>query len=319
MSGELLLRQLEYLVALARERHFARAAATCFVSQPALSSGIRKLEVELEVTIVQRGRRFRGLTSEGQLVLGWANRILAERDGLRADLEQMRGGLTSTLRLGTIPTAVPITTLIAERFSRLHPLARVRVEEMSSHEISRRLTDFQIDVGVTYLDHESSTSTDTVELYREQYFLVCPAASALAERDVVDWSDAASLQLCLLSQSMRNRRLIDGLFASDGAIVTPVVETDSMGSLYAHVASRRLSTVASQAWLYAFGVPEGMCVRMLVERRPREPIGLVLLGTDPSSIVARACRAAVHGLDVERELSGSVRRFLTSPSPGAQG
>jgi DNA-binding transcriptional LysR family regulator len=97
MSGEVLLRQLEYVAAHARERHFARAAKACFVSQPALSAGIRKLEIELDVTIVQRGRRFRGVTPKGQLVVGWAHRILAERDGLRADLEEMSSGPTSTL------------------------------------------------------------------------------------------------------------------------------------------------------------------------------------------------------------------------------
>lgn len=62
----MLLRQLEYLVALARERHFARAAAACFVSQPSLSAAIRRLEHELDVPIVRRGRRYEGLTPEGR-------------------------------------------------------------------------------------------------------------------------------------------------------------------------------------------------------------------------------------------------------------
>ncbi|MFF2423588.1 LysR family transcriptional regulator [Streptomyces mirabilis] len=61
----MLLRQLEYLVALARERHFAHAAAACFVSQPSLSAAIRRLEHELDVPIVRRGRRYEGLTPEG--------------------------------------------------------------------------------------------------------------------------------------------------------------------------------------------------------------------------------------------------------------
>lgn len=61
----MLLRQLEYLVALARARHFAKAAQACYVSQPALSEGIRKLEEELGIPLVQRGRRFDGLTPEG--------------------------------------------------------------------------------------------------------------------------------------------------------------------------------------------------------------------------------------------------------------
>ena len=92
----MLLRQLEYLVALARERYFARAAAACYVSQPSLSAAIRKLEHELDVPIVRRGRRFEGLTPEGERVLPWAHRILAERDALRHELSAMRGGLAGT-------------------------------------------------------------------------------------------------------------------------------------------------------------------------------------------------------------------------------
>ena len=310
MSGEVQLRQLEYVVALAQERHFARAARSCFVSQPALSAGIRKLEGELDVTIVQRGQRFEGFTPEGQLVVNWAHRILAERDGLRADLEQMHGGLTSTLRIGTIPTAVAITTLVTERFTTMYPMARARVEEMSSREVNRRLADFQIDVGVTYLDGESHQPNRTVELYRERYFLVCPTESSLAAQTVVSWQEAATEPLCLLSRAMRNRRIIDGHFAADGALPTPAIETDSMGTLIAHVGSRRLATVVSQAWLYAFGVPDGMCVRALAQRGPGEPIGLVVLDNDPAPYVAEACVTAVNGLDVEAELNKVIGPFL---------
>ncbi len=311
MSGDVQLRQLEYVVALARERHFARAAKSCFVSQPALSAGIRKLEAELDVTIVQRGQRFEGFTPEGQLVVNWAHRILAERDGLRGDLEQMLGGLTSTLRIGTIPTAVAITTLVTERFTASYPMARARVEEMSSREVSRRLADFQIDVGVSYLDTEGAQPHRTVELYRERYFLVLPAGSALAAADVVGWQDAARQDLCLLSQAMRNRRIIDELFAAAGAVPMPVIETDTMGTLIAHVASRRLSTVVSQAWLYAFGVPDGMCVRPLAQNGPGQPIGLVLLDSDPAPYLAEACATAVDGLDVETTLNQAIAPFLT--------
>lgn len=86
----MLLRELEYLAALARERHFARAAAACHVSQPSLSAAIRRLEHDLGVPIVQRGRRFAGLTPEGERVLRWAHRILADAEALRQDLSAMR-------------------------------------------------------------------------------------------------------------------------------------------------------------------------------------------------------------------------------------
>ena len=142
VSGDVLIRQLEYLVALGRERHFGRAAAACHVSQPTLSAAIRKLESELDAVIVLRGRRFEGFTDEGGRVLGWAHRILAERDALHADLDRMRDGITATARIGAIPTAIPATPLITDLFGRRNPLARVRIEALPSREISRRLTEF---------------------------------------------------------------------------------------------------------------------------------------------------------------------------------
>ena len=107
MHGEVSIQQLEYLLALARERHFGRAASACHVSQPTLSVAIRRLEHELDVVIVLRGQRFEGFTAEGQRVVTWAHRILAERNELLADIERMRGGLTVTARIGAVPTAVP--------------------------------------------------------------------------------------------------------------------------------------------------------------------------------------------------------------------
>ncbi len=98
MSGDVQIRQLEYLLALARERHFSRAAAACHVSQSALSAAMRKLEAELGVTITERGHRFTGFTAEGARVVEWAERILAKRDALRSDLIRMHHGITDTLR-----------------------------------------------------------------------------------------------------------------------------------------------------------------------------------------------------------------------------
>lgn len=107
----MLLRQLEYLTALAREGHFGRAAQACLVSQPALSSGIRKLESDLGIQIVQRGQRFQGFTSEGSEVLRWAQRVVAERESLRHTLTNMRDGLAGVLRMGAIPTALTVASM----------------------------------------------------------------------------------------------------------------------------------------------------------------------------------------------------------------
>src|SRR6478752_7611755 len=115
------LRHLGYLVALVRDEHFGRAAAACHVSQPTLSSGIRRLEGEVGFPIVRRGQRFEGLTPEGERVLEWARRILADCESLEQEASELRGGLRGRLHIGAIPTALPMVSLLTLPFSRQHP------------------------------------------------------------------------------------------------------------------------------------------------------------------------------------------------------
>jgi hypothetical protein len=105
---------------------------------------------------------------------------------------------------------------------------------------------------------------------------------------------------------MRNRRILDAAMAVAGARLAPVVETDNVGALYAHVATRGLSSIVSHAWLHAFGVPDGMCVRPLAEPNPRPPVGLVALRREPSSILADAVWAAMDGIDLSAEFERAI-------------
>ena len=173
---------MQYLVALAREKHFGRAAASCHVSQPTLSSAIRQLEKDLGVPIVERGQRFKGLTAEGKRALDWAQRILADCDALNQDLSQMRDGLTGRLRLGAIPAALPAVSLVTAPFCAAHPGVSITILSQSSMEIQRALDAFEIDIGMTYLDNEPLINVRTELLYREHYILLSPAAGPLAKR-----------------------------------------------------------------------------------------------------------------------------------------
>ncbi|HWN36388.1 MAG TPA: LysR family transcriptional regulator [Pseudonocardia sp.] len=315
MASDILIRQLEYLVALAREQHFGRAAAACHASQPALSTAVRKLETSLGVTIVQRGPRFSGFTPEGLRVVGWANRILAERDALHDDLDRMRHGLGATVRIGAIPTAVPATSLLSAPFCDRHPLARVRIEVLSSREIVRRLGEFDLDVGLTYLDGSAPSVRTALELYREQYLLLTTADSELAQRDTVGWAAAAELPLCTLSTSMQNRRILDAAMAAAGARLTPVVEADNVAALYAHVATHRWSSIIAHTWLHAFGVPPGMRAIPLADPGPRPAVGIVVADHHPGSIVAGALIDAVREIDVSAVLDRSVAAALSASRP----
>ena len=306
----MLLRQLEYLSALAREGHFGRAAQACHVSQPALSAAIRKLEAELDVQIVQRGQRFEGFTPEGKQVLLWAHRILAEQDALRHELASMRGGLSGVLRIGAIPTAQTMVSLLTAPMFAGHPGVRISIESLSSREIVHRLAEFDLDIGLTYVDGEPLGTVRVVPLYRERYLLLTPADGQFAGQDSAGWGELVDTPLCLLSSVMQNRRILDRNFAEAGVTVTPSVETDTVSAIYAHVATGRWSSVIAHAWLHLFGVPEGLKVVPLDRPRVTNRVGLVLADRDPEPMLARALLDVTRRVDIQEKLDQLLTTYV---------
>ncbi|MGE3287126.1 MAG: LysR family transcriptional regulator [Pseudonocardia sp.] len=309
-ADAVLLNQLEYLTALARERHFGRAAAACHVSQPALSSAIRKLEQDLRVQVVRRDRRFGGFTPEGEVVLAWAHRILQDRDSLRQELARMAGGLAGNLQIGAIPSALTVSSLLTEPFTARHPAVRIGLESLSSRAIVRRLAEFELDVGMTYVDGEPLGPVRTVPLYVERYLLLAPEEMAAARREEIGWAELAEIPLCLLSQVMQNRRILDRNAAAAGVVLAPSVEADAVSVLYSHVATGRFATVVAHAWLHLFGVPGGMRVVPMAEPAHSYTIGLVLPDRQPGSLLARAFVDVVTGVDLRGELDVLLARHV---------
>jgi DNA-binding transcriptional LysR family regulator len=296
------LRHLAYLVALAREQHFGRAATACHVSQPTLSSGIRRLETELGFPVVRRSQRYEGLTPEGERVLEWARRILADVGGLDAELDALRGGLSGRLRIGAIPTSLPCVSLLTTPLSTSHPGITITVQSLNSRQIERGLHDFELELGVTYLDSEPLTGVRTRALYEEHYVLLTDATEPLAERDEVTWAEAATLPLCLLTGDMQNRRIVNAIFHEAGAEPKPTIETNSISTLFAHVRDGPWSSVMAHAWLHVFDVPPGMRAIPLVAPATTRTIGLVWLDRDPEPILAGALLAATAHVNLERSL-----------------
>jgi DNA-binding transcriptional LysR family regulator len=298
-----LFRQLEYLVALSRERHFARAAQACYVSQPALSEAIRKLEEELDVPLVRRGRKYEGLTPEGERIVVWAQRILADRDALKDEVGALRTGLSGRMRIGSVPTASGAVSLLTGPFCAEHPLVTVEViADLQSRDILRQLQNFEIDAGITYLHKDLAEHFHTVPLYEERYVLLITAADALAHRTTATWEEASRLALCLLTDSMQGRRVLDEVFAEAGTQPSPRIETDSVGALFAHVRTGRWASIVPHAWLHVFGVPHGMRAVPLVEPARTVPVGLVVTAREPGSVMARALVEVARHTDVAAAL-----------------
>ena len=278
-------------VALASERHFARAARACYVSQPALSEAIRKLESELNVPLVRRGQRFEGLTPEGERLVPWARRILADRDALKQEVTALHAGMTGDLRLGVVPAASTTVALLTDPFCAAHPLVRVRLEvNLRSAGIVDRVRKFELDAGILYPDQQDTADLLVTPLYHEQPVLIAAAELLDGESDTIAWSDAVQLPLCLLTQGMRGRRIIDDALATHDLQVTPQLETDSVAALFAHVRTGRWASIVPQPWIHTLGIPAG--ASMLRLRRPSVTalIALVTNRAEPGSLLARALR-----------------------------
>jgi DNA-binding transcriptional LysR family regulator len=292
----MLLRQLEYFVAVARERHFARAAEACYVSQPALSASIAKLERELNVTLISRGRNFEGLTLEGERLVVWAKRVLAVHDGLKAEAAAMRSGISGVLRLGMGPTVSTTTALPIASFCALHPLARVMVHSRhSSAELLRKLRNFELDAAIANFDAGEQSGLEVVKLYEEQCVLLVSGKQLVPAARTITWGEAAELPLALMAPDARFRQFIDHAFANVGAAVIPQVETDSMTSLYAHVATGAWAGIVPHTWFRAMPMTATMRGLRLVEPDQRAQISIAIHSSAPGSAAARAFLNVVVG------------------------
>jgi DNA-binding transcriptional LysR family regulator len=295
-----LFRQLEYFVAVAQERHFARAAEKCYVSQPALSASIAKLERELNVTLINRGHSFEGLTPEGERLVVWAKRILAEHDAFKAEVHAVRSGITGTLRLGTVPTASTTASLVLSAFCSAHPLAKVQIHSrLAATELYRRLREFELDAAIVHTSPDGAHDVDLVPLYAERYVLLSAADMLPSGASSLRWPDAAQLPLALLTGDMRDRQIIDEAFGSHGIAVTPQVETDSVASLFAQVASGNWACIVPHTWLWTSQLGAEIRAVELVDPVVKAEIALATNAAGPGSPVARALVTSAQALSLD--------------------
>src|SRR5262245_39439982 len=166
--------KLEYLIALAQEKHFGRAADACSVSQPSLSLGLKQLEETLGVMLVQRGSRFIGLTPEGERTLKWARRIVGDARAMRQDVKDLKQGLNGRLRIAVVPAALPMDPTLTRPFYLQHPDVQFTVLSRFAPEIIPLLENFEIDAAITYVDDDSQapSKVTAIPLYREKYQLL---------------------------------------------------------------------------------------------------------------------------------------------------
>jgi DNA-binding transcriptional LysR family regulator len=130
-----MLDKLNFLIALAQEQHFGRAAEACGVTQPTLSAGIKQLEGALGVLLVQRGSRFHAFTPEGQRTLEWARRIVGDARAMRQEMSALKRGLAGHIKIAAVPTALAMVASLTTPYRERHPDVSFTVWSRNSIEI----------------------------------------------------------------------------------------------------------------------------------------------------------------------------------------
>ncbi len=295
------IRQLEYLVTLAREKHFARAAQACHVSQPALSTAIRTLETELGLVVVERGRRFVGFTEEGERVLGWARQTLAALQHMRHDASAAQSQLVGTLRVGVIPTVMPVSARVLGPCMHEHPGIRYEVHSLSSDAILRQLDEYELDLGLTYLDDRVQAGFNVLPLYTERYILLSPdEGRGRFDTGAACWRELGALPFGFLASTMQNRQVINAAFRRESIQPRAVLETDSLLAIYGHVIHAGLFAILPHSVLSVLSQGSGVRTSRLLPEMTRD-MGLITRDRDAVAPLLAAIWRHAQGLDLQSQ------------------
>lgn len=271
-----MLDKLEFMIALAREKHFGRAAESCGVAQPTLSQGIQQLEEMLNVPLVKRSSRFLGFTPEGERVLVWARRLVGDAQAMRKEILGMQQGQGAQLRIAAMPAAMPLVASLTAPFQLRNPTVRFTLLTRTSDEIMSLLHEREIDAGVRYMSSAPSGDVDEVPLYEERYLLLTTAGGRYGDATEIAWSELAALPLCLFAPSLQQRRIIDEALRRRGVEVRPAIETDSILALTTHVRTGRWVSVVSSLVGDAIDLSGSLRVVPIVDPEVVSSIGLVV-------------------------------------------
>lgn len=287
------LKDLEFLSALARHKHFARAAEECGVTQPAFSMRVRKMEERLDTAIVKRGNRFQGFTPQGEALVRHARKIM---DGVRVLEEEFRsasGAVTGKLALGVIPTAIAYAAGLAGQLRTVYPGITLNIQAASSLKIQQGLENGTFDAGITYSEGVSRDMLRVERLYDERYLLLVPRALAPRATGAVGWTEAAGLPLSLLEPGMQNRRILDRVFGELGLVPNVIAETSGFTASVVMAAEGVAATVVPEGLVRSLGGVGGTVALRLEAPLVEKEVSLVSQVRAPGLGTVEALRRVV--------------------------
>jgi len=194
------LTELRYIVAVARERHFGRAAESCFVSQPTLSVAIKKLEQELGVALFERGPGEVSVTPVGQRIVEQAQRVLEDASRIRDLAASGHDPLAGTLRLGAIHTIGPyLLPRLVPILRRAVPAMRLHIQESLTHRLAESLKQGEVDVIVVALPFDEP-GCSTLAVYDEPFLVAVPQGHPWEKRRQITGEELGRESLLLLGE-----------------------------------------------------------------------------------------------------------------------
>jgi len=197
-------------------------------------------------------------------------------------------------------------------FAKRHERTDIQVISLNSISIQRGLDEFNLDVGVTYLDNEPLARVRCLPLYQERYVLLTQRDGVFRGRSVVTWSEAATLPLCLLTPDMQNRRILDMHFREGGAEIHATVETNSLLTLWSHLRVGHWSSVVPHTFLLLLPELDGLTAIQLTEPDASHLIGLVASDRDPLPPVAHALLDVARRLDIGSTIDRNISRLSSA-------
>jgi DNA-binding transcriptional LysR family regulator len=272
------LRQLEYFVAVARHRHFGRAASAAYVTQPALSQQIRRLEAELGVALLRRTSQGVALTPAGEDLLVRAERILAEAARARGDMDEHAGVVRGTVRVATTTADAARVPEVLAAFHREHPGVRLALRHASASEVLALLRRGAVDLGVLALGAHATEGLTVTPLGTE------PLRAITGPDDpfhavVVGLADLRGRPFVLSEPGTALRDTVMAACQDEGFSPVPLLEVGDPATVRFLVNAGLGVSLVPASWLHQGGPP--VAVAALIEPAPRHALSLLAAGELP--------------------------------------
>ena len=173
-------------------------------------------------------------------------------------------------------------------FTQKHPAVTLSVTSCASYQVLSQLENFEIDVGISYLENEPTGRVATVPLYAERYQLITSEDQQYADREAVTWAEVATLPLCLLTPDMQNRRIINQHLAEAGATAKPTLESNSMIVLFSHIRTGRWASIMPVNLAETLGFGGDIRSIPIIEPDAHHIVGMIAAPREPHTPIVSA-------------------------------